>query len=184
MKGEAARRLSRRSFLARVAGGVAAGGALALVVGRGAGLPGHRFGQRRQGRSGRARPRPDRRERRRSHRSRRLWPPAHRLHRRRQRHQQRSGRARPLPTGESDSDSGPNADSAGHGRPRTGISDSDSGARRRPGRAGPRPGECNDRDRGPTGDPPGRGRRCIRGARSRAERRVDFSRPKGFPRPA
>ena len=189
---QARRRLSRRSFLARVHGGVAAAGALTLVVGRGAGLPGDGFGQRPEGGSGRPRPRPHRRERRRSHRSRRLWPPAHRLHRRRQRHQWRS---RP-----------------GAGRCRTGESDSDSDRRRRPWPAAhrdqrqrQRPGRrrrpgaaaggasATTATAAPTGDPPGRGRRCMRRVRAKllscvkkarksAANRI-FSVPKGFPGP-
>ena len=119
---------SRRSFLARVAGGVAAGGALALVsgearafqvtdsdsgakgdpAGRGRGRTGESDGDPTDP-AGYGRPRTgcsdgD---------SGTNGDPAGR------------GRCR---TGESDSDSGANADAAGHGRPRTGLSDGDSGA--------------------------------------------------------
>lgn len=130
------RRVSRRSFLARVSGGALAGGALALVTGcavetsnnaaaanQSAGLTdcdsGPEADEAGQGRSGNR-------------------------------------------TGFSDEDSGANADQAGCGRPRKGapVTDSDRGRLADPaGRGRGNAGRYSDSDMGWSADPIGRGSR-------------------------
>jgi hypothetical protein len=56
----------------------------------------------------------------------------------------------------SDSDSGPNKDSAGHGT--TGYTDGDTGANADRPDHGRRPRSCTDTDSGPNADGPGHGR--------------------------
>ena len=143
--------LSRRSFLTRVVGGVAIGGALTLVAGEAlafqvtdsdSGARGDPAGRGR-GRTGESDGDP-------------TDPAGYGRPRTGcsdgdSGTQRRSRRPRALPHRESDSDP---TDAGGHGRPRTGITDGDSGPGADAAGRGRGRGECNDRDRGPTGDPP------------------------------
>ena len=114
------RKLSRRSFVARVLGGGASAGALLAVTGEA-----KAFQETDSDRG----PKAD---------------------------QAGHGRGR---TGESDGDP---SDPAGYGRPRTGCTDGDGGSNGDPAGRGRGSGVCSDRDRGPGADPPGRGQRCLR----------------------
>ena len=148
---KAARKLDRRSFMARVLGGaITAGGAIALIEGRAeaqtgvtdsdAGANADPPGNGRGGRGSR---------------------PAGRGT---GRYADNDGSDR---TGTTDTDSGPNADRPGYGshargRLRTGVTDRDSGPNRDAsgfGRGGTPP-PCTDHDTGQYADPGGQGRRC------------------------
>ena len=171
------RKVSRRSFLARVAGAGVAAGALGLVTGEARAFQETDSDSGAKGRSRRPRPRPHRDERRRS----RPIPAGYgRPHSGctdsdSGANSDPAGRGR-CATGESDSDSGANADAAGHGRPRTGITDGDSGARSDPAGRGRGSGMCNDRDRGPAPIRP-----AAAGAASGVSEKVSFRERFGFP---
>lgn len=146
------RKLSRRSFMGTVLGGVAAGGALAVIDGTAEAYQTHTGVT--DSDSGANYDRPGYGRNRSS--------PAEGRGTGRYADSDSSDR-----TGTTDTDSGQGSDRPGYGRRargrlRTGVTDRDRGANRDPaqfGRGGTRP-PCTDRDRGQHADPGGLGRRC------------------------